>query len=74
MGTGVELMTPRRAAILGWAMWVLGVILMVVGAVITDRNDPISTTQAEESLRMFRRRYPDYPLPADIPPPAEAAR
>ncbi len=29
---------------------------------------------AEESLRTFRRRYPDYPLPADIPPPIEVGK
>lgn len=26
--------------------------------------------QADASLRAFRRRYPDYPLPADVPAPA----
>lgn len=30
--------------------------------------------QMEENLRTFRRRYPDYPLPADIAPPAETGK
>ena len=30
--------------------------------------------QADESLRAFRRRYPDYPLPADVPLPAQIGK
>jgi hypothetical protein len=30
--------------------------------------------QAEASLRAFRRRYPDYPLPADVPASTELGK
>jgi hypothetical protein len=30
--------------------------------------------QADESLRAFRRRYPDYPMPADVPWPAQGGK
>jgi hypothetical protein len=31
-------------------------------------------TRAEDSFRTFRRRYPDYPLPADIPLPPDPGK
>lgn len=56
----------------------------------TEENEPLSpevwlqrirelrnkgeVVQADESLRAFRRRYPDYPLPADVPPPAQVGK
>lgn len=56
----------------------------------TEENEPLSpevwlqrirelrnkgeVAQADESLRAFRRRYPDYPLPADVPLPAQVGK
>jgi len=41
---------------------------------IRDLRNRGELAQADESLRAFRRRYPDYPLPADVPMPAQVGK
>jgi hypothetical protein len=41
---------------------------------IRELRNKGEVAQADESLRAFRRRYPDYPLPADVPLPAQVGK
>jgi hypothetical protein len=41
---------------------------------IRELRDKGELRTAEESLRAFRRRYPDYPLPADFSVPTQTGR
>lgn len=41
---------------------------------IRDLRNKGDLAQADASLRAFRRRYPDYPLPADIPLPIQGSK
>ena len=41
---------------------------------IRELRNKGQTAQADESLLAFRRRYPDYPLPADVPPPTQIGK
>jgi hypothetical protein len=41
---------------------------------IRELRDKGELRTAEESLRAFRRRYPDYPLPADLSVPTQTGR
>ena len=43
-------MSQRRAALISWTMWVLGLAGMAVAAVLKPRNPPISTTQPPEDV------------------------
>ncbi|MET0697358.1 MAG: hypothetical protein ABWZ58_08005 [Acidimicrobiia bacterium] len=42
-------MSSRASRWIPWVMWLSGVALIVLAAVLSDMNPPISTTQAEES-------------------------
>ena len=42
-------MSQRFSAVLGWAMWVAAIVAIVVGAFLSERNPPISTTQVPET-------------------------
>jgi hypothetical protein len=55
---GAELQTDQGAESLSPEVWLQR---------IREFRSRGELTQAEASLRAFRRRYPDYPLPADVP-------
>ena len=42
-------MSTDRSRIIAWVMWLLGVAMIVLAAVLAEMNPPISTTQAPES-------------------------
>jgi hypothetical protein len=42
-------MSSRTSRWIAWVMWISGVAMIVLAAVLTEMNPPISTTQAEES-------------------------
>ena len=48
MGQGSDMSTDRSRAI-AWVMWLSGLAMIVLAAVLSEVNPPISTTQAEES-------------------------
>jgi hypothetical protein len=42
-------MSTSQSRVIAWLMWVLGVAMIVLAAVLAEMNPPISTTQARES-------------------------
>jgi hypothetical protein len=43
-------MSVRASRLISWSMWLLGVVMIVLGAVLAEINPPVSTMQPNESV------------------------